>query len=74
MLNLYGIHHHCRVVFWELFLSSTHRSKIGQTWNQTANIWQGQYENETTKELISYDIIIIGTEIHKLYALQRLLH
>ena len=50
MLDLGGMHRHSPVVFWELFLSS----KIAKTWIETADIWQVQYENETTKELLSY--------------------
>ena len=47
MLDLCGMHHLSRVVFSELFLSSTLLSKIGKPETKQKHL-QVQYENETT--------------------------
>ena len=50
ILDLRGVHHFSRVVFWEVFVAHTSKSNR-KTRHQTADIWQVQYENETTKQL-----------------------
>ena len=47
ILDLRGVHHFSRVVFWEFCVVPTSESNR-KTWNETADIWQVQYENETT--------------------------
>ena len=42
------LHHFSRVVFWECFVVHTSESNR-KTWNETADIWQVQYEDDTTK-------------------------
>ena len=57
ILDLRGVHHFSRVVFWEFFVVHTSESNQ-KTWNETADIWQLQYENETTKQLTGNSRII----------------
>ena len=57
ILDLRGVHHVSRVVFWELFVVHTSKSNR-KTWNETADIWQVQYENETTRQLTGNGRII----------------
>jgi hypothetical protein len=57
ILDLRGVHHFSRVVFWEFFVVHTLESNQ-KTWNETADIWQVQYENETTKQLTGNSRII----------------
>ena len=57
ILDLRGVHHFSRVVFWEFFVVHTSESNQ-KTWNETADIWQLQYENKTTKQLTGNSRII----------------
>ena len=57
MLDFCGAHHLSRVVFSELFCR-VHFGIKYEDLKQTADIWQVQYENETTKELTSNGCII----------------
>jgi hypothetical protein len=57
ILDLRGVHHFSRVVFWEFFVVQTSESNR-KTWNETADFWQVQYENETTKQLTGNSRII----------------
>ena len=54
---LRGVHHFSRVVFWEVYVAHISESNR-KTWNQTVDMWQVQYENETTKQLTGYGRII----------------
>ena len=57
ILDLRGVHHFSRVVFWEFFVVHTSESNR-KIWNETADIWQVQYKNETTKQLAGNSRII----------------
>ena len=57
MLDLRGVHHFSRVVFWEFFVAHTSESNR-KTRNERVDIWQVQCENETTKQLTGNGRII----------------
>ena len=72
MLDLCGMHRFFRVVFWQLVLSGTLRSKIRKPETKHPIFGNFYIKMKQWKELIrSGHIIIIGIELNKLYSIQR---